>query len=182
MYKAHSSKPLVRFPKIESWGGALLLSLFSIVANAAVISANVSNTNPLIGETIGVNFGISGLSTAPGDSLSAFDLDILFDDSVFAFTGFSFTDLGSGSNQLDLPEINKFPFDGNVTVSGIGILDAYGLSGNSNTVLDTNQAGSFRFLGLTFTAIAEAPSSTISINLNDPLLLVLDSSFGDLER
>jgi len=158
----------------------LILSLSGNVANATVIGVSTSNVNPIVGESINVDLHISGLSTAPGASLSAFDLDILFDDNVFAFTGFSFIDPGLGHNQLELPEAGAFSFDGDVIDLGLGLLDAYGISGNSDSTLDAAQANEFRFLGLTFTAIAEAAYSSISIDLSDPFLFILDSTFDDL--
>lgn len=158
-----------------------MLNLASVPANAAIIDVSAPITNLTIGEHVYVDFNILGLTGAIGDSLSAFDLDILFDDSVFSFTGFDFTDPVLGNNQLDLPEIGAFSFYGNVFDPGNGVLDVYGVSGNSDLVLDADQANDFRFLGLTFLAIAETSSSGISINLTDPYLLVLDSDFGDLD-
>lgn len=158
----------------------LMLNLAANAAYATTIDVSASNTNLTVGETFHVDFNISGLTSAPSDSLSAFDLDILFDNSVFSLTGFDFTDPILGNNQLDLPEIGAFPFDGDVFDLGNGVLDAYGISGNSDLVLDADQATDFRFLGLTFFTIAEASSTSISIDLNDPSLLLLDSYWGDL--
>lgn len=159
---------------------ALMLNLVTAAAYATAIDLSASSTHLTVGETFYVDFTISGLSGAPGDSLSAFDLDILFDDSVFSLTGFDFTDPVLGNNQLDLPEIGAFPFDGDVFDQGNGVLDAYGISGNSDSVLDADQAMDFRFLGLTFLTIAEASATSISMDLNDPSLLILDSYWGDL--
>lgn len=161
-----------------------LMSFWSIstgiIANAAIIDINASDTSLTVGETINIDFTISDLSGASGDSLSAFDFDILFDDSVFSLTSFNFLDPILGNNQLDLPEIGAWPFDGGVSDNGNGVLDAYGVSGNTDFVLDANQATDFRFLELTFLTIAEVPATSISIDLNDPSLLVLDSFWGDL--
>ena len=158
----------------------LMLNLAANAAYATTIDISASNTNLTVGETFHVDFNISGLTNASGDSLSGFDFDILFDDSVFSLTGFDFTDPILGNNQLDLPEIGAWPFDGDVFDLGNGVLDVYGISGNSDLVLDADQATDFRFLGLTFLTIAEASSTSISIDLNDPSLLLLDSFWGDL--
>ncbi len=152
----------------------------NVIAYAVTINIDTLDTSIVVGETVYIDFTISGLSSAPGDSLSAFDFDILFDDSVFLLTSFDFSDPILGNNQLDLPESGAWPFDGDVKDNGNGILDAYGVSGNTASFLDAYQASDFRFLGLTFLAVAEAPISSISIDLNDPSLLVLDSSWNDL--
>lgn len=80
---------------------------------------------------------------------------------------------------MDLPEVGAFPFDGAAFDLG-GVVDAYGVSGNLDFILDADQEDSFRFLGLSFTAVSETVSSSILVDLTDPFLLMLDSSFGDL--
>ncbi len=40
----------------------------------------------------------------------------------------------TATNQLDLPEIDAFPFDGDVYEISNGVLDAYGVSGNTDTI------------------------------------------------
>lgn len=160
--------------------GSILLCLFCVTANAAaVIDLSVSNTNVNVGNSVEVNFGILGLTSAAGDSISGFDFDILFDSSVLSFTGASFNDPVLG-NQLDLPEIGAFSFIGNATDIGSGILDVYALSGNSDFILDVDQANAFRFLTLTFKALVSTSSTNIGIDINDPFLLALDSGFNDL--
>lgn len=156
----------------------ILLGALFPTANATEISVSVSNANPSVGDSVDVYFTISGLTSAPANSLSAFDFDILFDDTVLSFINASFDDPVLG-NQLDLPEASAFPFDGGVFDLGSGLLDAYGLSGNSDSVLDADQADQFRFLGLSFTAIAAGSVSAL-IDLSDPFLAVLDSGFSDL--
>ncbi len=54
------------------------LNIGSDFANAALIDVTASTADITLGEIINVEFEISGLSNSPGDSLSAFDLDILF--------------------------------------------------------------------------------------------------------
>ncbi|MGD8910089.1 MAG: hypothetical protein PVI92_12165, partial [Chromatiales bacterium] len=148
-------------------------------ASAALIGVSASSTNVAVGDTVDINFDISGLSLAAGDSLSAFDFDILYDDSAFSFTGFSFADPLLG-NQLDLPIVGSLGFSGDVVAIGSGSLDAYGTSGNPGADLDADQVNGFRFLSLSFSAIAETSSCLFEIDLADPQLLVLDSDFGDL--
>ncbi len=159
---------------------ALFLSVFACSTSAAVIDLSASSTDLSVGDSFSFYLTVSGLSAAPYDSLSAFDLDILFDETVFSLLNFGFSDVASGVNQLDWPEAHSFPFDGDVLNAGSGVLDVYGISGNSASVLDANQADAFDFLVLSFSAISESQESFISVKLNDPNLLFLDSDWGDL--
>jgi hypothetical protein len=153
--------------------------LFQMPANASVISVNVSNSSLGIGDTVNVDFRISGLTRAIGDSLSGFDFDILYDEAAFSLTSYDFNDPVLG-NQLDLLEAFSLGFYGDVITTGGGVLDAYGVSGNSDWVLDSDQADEFSFLNLSFRAIAETSSSVFEIDLVDPNLLALDSMFNNL--
>lgn len=146
-------------------------------ASAATISVASSASQVALGQTFRVDFRIAGLSAAQYDSLGGFDLDVLFDTSVLEFTGFSFVDAATSSNQLDLPEPGSFGFFGDASATG-GKLDAYGVSGNSAAVLDAGQTGAFRFLSLDFKALAAHAGTAIQIDLADPNLLFLDSGSG----
>lgn len=159
--------------------GLALMSVLALPAHASTIGVSVSTSAPSVGETFVVDISIFGLTSASGDSLSAFDFDIVYDDGQLKLTDYGFDDPALG-NQLDLAEVGKLAFVGEVLDLGGGLLDVYGLSGNSDTVLDTDQATAFRFLTLSFQALAPTSSTAIYIDLNDPSLMVLDSGFGDL--
>lgn len=148
--------------------------------HAATINLFTASSTYSVGQSFNVDFRIGGLTGAPGDSLSGFDLDVLFDSTLLKLTGFGFTDPVSNRNELDLPEAGSFGFSGAATASG-GVVDAFGVSGNSAAVLDAGQAGDFRFLTLTFQALAASGATAIQLDLNDPNLLFLDSGFGDLD-
>jgi hypothetical protein len=159
---------------------ALLVAALGMApARAAVIDVSTPSNTLLVGDTVSVNFNISGLTAAPDASLSAFDLDIRFDQAAMQFTGFGFADPASGLNQLDLAEAGSFPFLGDAFING-SLIDAYGLSGNSAALLDAGQADSFTFLVLHFTAIATSPVSTVAIDLSDPAQLFVDSQAARL--
>ena len=148
-------------------------------AQAAFVEVTASQASVNLGGVFSVHFGISGLTAASGSSLSGFDLNVQFDASVLQLSGYSFVDPASALDQLDLPEMGSPGAIGSVLASG-GLIDVFDLSGNSEAVLDGLQADSFRFLSLTFTALAASSGSSILIDLVDPDLLFIDSSGGTL--
>ena len=156
-----------------------IFSVFSVSSSASIISVTPSASQVNVGDSFSVFFNISGLSSNPGDSLSGFDLSILYDPAVTTFSGFSFNDPSSAINQLDLAELGAFPFAGDATAAG-GVIDAFAISGNSPAILDSDQANVFQFLALSFTALAPSAGTLISIDLNDPNLLFVDSGSGIL--
>lgn len=159
---------------------ALLTAALGIgPACAAVIDVATPSNTLRVGDAVSVNFSISGLIRAPDASLSAFDLDIRFDQAAMQLTGFDFVDPASGQNQLDLAEADSFPFLGDAFVNG-NLIDVYGLSGNSAALLDAGQADSFTFLMLHFTATAKSPLSTVEIDLIDPSQLFVNSQTAQL--
>jgi hypothetical protein len=157
-----------------------------------VIVVGVAGARPA--EAVPVTLGSSVVSIAPngavdirfdiGDltaaAFSGFDIDVLFDATLFAFTSASFSDPVLGSNQLDLPEATALPFAGGAFDLGGGRLDVFGLSGNSTAVLEALQASAFRFLTLSFTSLGAIGTGTFAIDLLDPNLLFLDAAAGDL--
>jgi len=158
---------------------ALTTLTLCAAAHAATINVSTGSTTYHVGQGFSVDFRIDGLTGAVGDSLSGFDLDILFDSSLLQLTGYGFGDPASNRNELDLPEAASLGFLGAANASG-NVIDAFGVSGNSADVLDAEQAGGFRFLTLTFLALAASTETAIQIDLADNGLLFLDSGFGDL--
>jgi hypothetical protein len=160
-------------------------ALFALCAIGAAVHASTINlstaaTTYHVGQGFSVDFRIDGLTGATGDSLSAFDIDVLFDGTLLQLTGYGFTDPASNRNELDLPEAGSFGFNGAATASG-NVIDALGVSGNSAEALDAGQGGGFRFLTLSFQALAASASTAIEIDLSDNGLLFLDSGFGNLD-
>jgi hypothetical protein len=168
--------------KKSPWGLILIFCTAlaaSLPSHAAFIDVRTSAGSVQSNATFDVIFSVSGLTGAADDSLSGFDLDVLFDTTFLSFVSGSFVNGGGGSNQLALPEPGAFAFFGDA-VANAGRIDAFGLSGNSAAVLDGAQAGAFDFLTLQFLALAETAATTISIDLTDPNLLFVDSTGGDL--
>lgn len=159
---------------------ALALALAPLhAARAAVIDVSASTNALSVGQDVLLNFAISGLSGAPGDSLSAFDLDILYDHAVLQLRDVSFIDPLSHTNLLELPEPGSFAFLGDA-IDQAPRIDAFGLSGNSAAVLDADQANAFTFLTLTFRAVGSSLATGVAIDTLDPALLFVDSGAGTL--
>ncbi|MBB4844966.1 hypothetical protein HNP55_003512 [Paucibacter oligotrophus] len=161
---------------------SLALGLLGPAATQAapVVIVSASQSSVHVGESFSINFAIAGLSAGSQDSLSGFDIDVLINPALASLSGFSFVDPSSGANQLDLPEAGSFGFTGNASAGG-GVIDAYGLSGNSAAALDANQADGFRFLSLMFTALAPSSAAEFRLDLGDPSLLFLDSGSNGLQ-
>lgn len=162
--------------------GLLLLALSAgvlIPAPAAVINVSTTSAHVSVGQSFNVLFDVRGLSSAPNDSLSGFDLDIVFDPRTVRLLNASFFDPASGANQLAFSEAGSFGFIGQSVISG-GVIDLFGISGNSAGVLDASQNDVFRFVTLTFETLASSPGTFIGVNLADPALLFTDSGAGVL--
>lgn len=151
----------------------------SSLAGAATISMTAAPASLAPGQNFSIRFSISGLTAAPGDSLSGFDLNVLYDSGRVQFNGAGFQDAASGFNQLDIPEAGSFGFFGEAS-SAAGVIDVFGVSGNSANFLDSVQSDQFQFLSLNFTALGVDGSTAIGIDMFDPNLLFLDSGNGDL--
>lgn len=143
--------------------------------SAATVNVSSSSGHVAVGATVTLNFAVTGLHQGGVGSLAGFDLDLRYDDSLLQFQGAGFTDAGSGFNMLDLPEAGGLGFWGDAAAAG-GIVDAFGLSGNSTAVLDAQQADGFRFLTLSFIALQASAGTELFIDLSDPLLLFFDGA------
>lgn len=162
--------------------GLLLLALSAgilIPAPAAVLNVSTTSAHVSVGQSFNVLFDVRGLSSAANDSLSGFNLDIVFDPLTVRLLNASFFDPASGTNQLAFSEAGSFGFIGQTAISG-GVIDLFGISGNSAGVLDARQNDIFRFVTLTFETLASSSGTFIGVNLADPALLFTDSGAGGL--
>lgn len=179
-------KQLARFRSAAAVFGALMFGALPALvmpggAVAGVVSLSSSASSVAVGDSFTLSLRIDGLTGAVADLLSAFDLKLGFDASAVQLSGYGFVDAGSGLNQLDLAETGGFGFNGDASlVAGDGAVSAFGLSGNSGAVLDTDQADAFVFLTLRFLALADSPAAQFSLDLSDPGLLFADSGSGEL--
>jgi hypothetical protein len=160
------------------------LSIFAAIFHmcvGAVAAAEINlvpqSSQVAVGGGVTLDFKVSGLSGSVGDSLSGFDINLLFDPTVLALRSYSFSD-GGGTNWLSLPEAGAMSFVSDVIVSG-NTIDAFGVSGNSAAALDAGQPDNFRFLSIAFEALAQG-STNVSVDLADPNLLFLDSNGAPL--
>jgi hypothetical protein len=148
-------------------------------ARAAVIDVSASTNTLSVGQDVFVFFSVSGLSGAPGDSLGAFDMDIIYDPAVLRLWDVGFHDDTIHGNPLALPEPGSFAFIGDAIDLGRRI-DAFGLSGNSAAALDADQPNAFTFMTLTFRAVGPSIVSGVVIDTLDPALLFVDSGANAL--
>lgn len=159
---------------------AVAMSMYmATTTQAALIDMTLSDSTLYTGDTFQVGFVMDGLSSDPGDSLSGFDLDVLFDTSYLSYMGADFTGPTQG-NPLAFSEPDALAFYSQATVVNSGRVDALAYSGNTAEVLDTNQSDRFQFLTLTFQAIGATDDTRISLDTQDPFLQWYDSDFGDL--
>ena len=156
-----------------------LLFFIPIMTNAAFIDLNASSSSVGLGSDFDITFTISSLSNSQANSMSGFDLDILFDNNVLSLIDYSFDDPFLG-NSLDLTEPDALPFFGSVREFG-GVIDASAVSGNSGFELDQSQANGFTFLTMKFNALAMSAGTSILLDTFDPYLLFSDSALGQLD-
>ncbi|MEJ2693424.1 MAG: hypothetical protein P8166_10310 [Candidatus Thiodiazotropha sp.] len=71
--------------------GLYLLSMATL-AGAVTLSLEPSASTAKVGDTVSLDLMISGLGDYIGDSLGDFDLEVMFDSSVFSFDGYSLAD------------------------------------------------------------------------------------------
>jgi hypothetical protein len=143
---------------------ALALSCGATQAAPVQVALSTAANSVTVGSTFEIRIRMSGLSSASGDSLAAFDFSFGFDSGVASYLGFDFLDSTSGINQLELAEAGSFAFLGDVTSAAVGSLQAFGLSGNSAAVLDGVQTDAFDMLRLRFRADAVASGVIFNID------------------
>ncbi|MFY8117563.1 MAG: hypothetical protein ACOVLH_07140 [Roseateles sp.] len=174
------------FNRLTQWGAAVARTCCTLLfaSTAIALSPNAyagevrlssSHKSVQLGDTFTLSLGIYGLKALSGDSLSAFDLRLDFEAHSASFVGSDFVDAHSGVNALDLPESGAFAFLGDATLIQPGRISAFGLSGNSESVLDALQAADFVFLNLHFRALAEDTAAEFSLDLQDSQLLFVGS-------
>jgi len=156
---------------------AILLTMPAVVTGAT-ISMSSSGTYQT-GSVVNVMLGVGGLTNAYGNSLSGFDLNLLYDPNALSFNSAFFEDPIFG-NQLDLPEIDQWGFLGEAATAGQGVLNIYGISGNSPDFLDYYQENSFVFAILHFAVLQDAYDTSVLLDISYPYLSFLDSYASEL--
>lgn len=123
----------------------LFFALGSVSAQAITISFNPGSSEAVLGNTFSVELVISDFSSSAYDSLSTYDIDILFDPSVISFDSLLF------GNQLTLTSGSLAGF-GPYTV-GDNTINIFEVSFADSDKLDTDQLDTFTLATLTFNTL-----------------------------
>lgn len=127
----------------------LVLLGLGMQAHATLITFVPSDSNVGLGNSTSVDLVISGL----GDEiLTGFDLDVIFDDTLLSFDGFTFGTDCSGFSCLDVFGLGSLQ---DVIDYGFGVVNVFELSFDFDEDLfdfqpDTFVLGTFTFTGLEF--------------------------------
>ncbi|MBW2294140.1 MAG: hypothetical protein JRG94_17780 [Deltaproteobacteria bacterium] len=143
-----------------------LVGLRATNAHALTIALEPSVSSVTVADSFDVALTISGLTAGAAPSLGVYDINVLFDSSIFAFSGVAFGDPGLG-DQL------AFGFsltDYALIAGGVNIFE---VSLDSVATLNTSQAGAFTLATLSFDAIA---AGTSAFTLNN---VILGDAYGD---
>ncbi len=125
--------------------GFVLSSLFTIqTAQAVEISVLPSVTNATTNNTITVEIVALNLTGVVGDSISAFDIDVAFDNSILGLTGITY---GTG---LDLGILGSFQ-SAFSTATSVEVTET---SFEFGADLDTSQPDNFTLFTLEFITLA----------------------------
>ena len=147
------------------------LALSTSAVAAPVLSLGAPGGSVVqVGSIVRIELSVTGLTNAAGFSIGLYDLDLLYSSSL-RFVGGNFNTAGPGSNPLSLTEASAPPFVGDF-VDLSGRIDVFGLSGNSQSVLDALQANDIVLFDLIFEALNPDVSAFVRIDLSDPFLLV----------
>jgi len=140
------------------------ICLAAVLSFSCTIQASSLGFGSIIqtGQLLNVELTISGLADGEADSLSTYDLDVLFDSSHLEYLSSSFGDTELG-NQLDL-----FDFGDNFTYSGTtapGVLNIFEESFDFSEDLNELQASSFTLVTVGFD-ILKSNTSQIQFLVN----------------
>jgi hypothetical protein len=149
---------------------SLAFSLAAISPAQGGIQLTLVPESPQIplGDTTDLFVGINGLGDPP--SLSAYDLTVNYDPTLFSFTGLTYGDPTIG-NQLNLEGFGTITSD----TTGTDSINFSELSLDSPETLDTMQASSFVLVTLEFQALNNNGLGKFSFGSNP----VLGDSLGD---
>jgi len=148
-------------------GVAAVLLLAGTTAHAISLGFSPSSQVAPVGSSVDVDLVISGLGDFMPDSLSVFDLDVLYDTAILGLTNVAFGDPVLG-DQLDLFGFGSFTGVGPVA----GGANIFEISFDSPSDLDTLQPGSFTLARLSFDVLANGTSPLDLANV------ILGDAFG----
>lgn len=126
-----------------------LTLLFSVDTYAISIDLVANKSAVNVGDSLEVAVRISGLNDTSAPSLGAYDVNFLFDNSLFSFDSISWGDSAKG-NQLDLAGFGSLQ---DVT-NGAGWLNLLEISFDDALELDLLQAGEFTLFSVLLNTLA----------------------------
>lgn len=146
---------------------ALGLSL-SLNANAISIDLVTNKSVVSVGDSLEVAVRISGLNDASAPSLGVYDVNFLFDNSLFSVDSIRWGDSAQG-NQLDLSGFGSLQDSS----SGSGWLNLFELSFDDALDLNVLQSGEFTLFSILLNTVA-AGTGNFSLVANS-----LGDAYGD---
>jgi hypothetical protein len=135
-------------------GLVIAAGLLSAATNATTLSLDPASQNVGVGDSFDLALNISGLGDPGAPSLSAFDLDVVFDAARVQFDSFVF------ENSLG----NLVASD--AVLMGSGLVNLFAVSDEDPLVLDGSQPGAFTLGTLHFTALTPG-NGTFSLTPNN---------------
>ena len=132
---------------LATLGMAVGVALCPAPASAITVTFNPSSTHIDVGETVGIQVGISGLGA---EVLSSFDLDLLFNGAVLSNTALIFSDAPFGGALDTL-------FDATLGLA-TGRAETFGASLLLDPDLQALQPDDFVFLTFAFQGLADGVS------------------------
>ena len=137
----------------------ITLAIGSSTVHAVSLSIDPAATGAVPGESVSLDVTISGLGNTSPPSLGAFELDLLFDNSIISFNSVTF------GNQLD---ISGF---GSITgvAPGVGTVNIFEVSLDTPADLNSSQLASFTLATFSFTAssLGTSPLTIGRVDLSD---------------
>lgn len=130
---------------------AFSLFLLSIQANAALVTLQPSAASVNLNGSFTVDVIVSDL--APGEELALFDLDMVFDNTVFDLTNVAFGSSLGG------------PLDSDQDAGTFGPNNAFEQSFLDVVDLQALQVAAFQILTLSFDAIGVSPGSVLTLDI-----------------
>src|ERR1035441_7926709 len=141
------------------FAGILVITASPALAGV-ILSIQPSSQSAALGSQATADLNIAGLGIPP--SLGTFDVNINFDPTILSFNNFSFGDPVLGCDQLD-------PTCGGNTINfinpGVGTVELFDLSLDSDTTLNALQPSSFILGVLTFDTLGTGASS-VDVTIN----------------
>ena len=131
----------------------LLIASSILPSQAAMISIVPANNATTVGQQLVIDLAISGLGDNQANSLSIFDIDVMFDDQKLVFQQATFGD------QLDLAGFGSWQL---INQPSAGIVNLFELSFDDIDTLDTLQAGSFVLVSMVFDVIDNGVATLFS--------------------